>query len=249
MLRFNEALDQLLAASVTGFTDMVELRRHLFLGILGHDLRQPLESLGRLIKDLGAKKHDSSPGTGDLLPRMTGHCDAMSDMLNDLLDFASFQLGRKMPLTTGPTDLEKICRDILAGVETTSGRGFALETAGDLTGEWDAARVRQLASNLVSNARYHGGAGTPIKVTLRGTDDKVTMAVHNMGRPISEAAIRTLFDPMVPATKKKSRPYGSLGLDLHICRQIVVAHDGGIDVESTADKGTTFTVRLPKQVA
>ena len=248
MGRFNEAIDQLVAASVTGFTERLDRSRRLFLGILGHDLRQPLYSL-RMFAEILGRKEPLPPDGGAMLESMIKCCDSMGGMLGDLLDFTTSQLGSEMPVSPAACNLENVCREVLDQVQAgASGRSFTLDASGDLEGEWDAARLRQMLSNLLSNARHHGQADHPVSITLRGSDEDATLAVHNMGPPIPPESITILFDPMVRlARQEKDRPPGSIGLGLYICRQIATAHHGEIGVESCAESGTTFTVRLPKK--
>lgn len=249
MSRFNEALDQLVAGSVTGFTERVDQSRRLFLGMLGHDLRQPLNSLKLFTQVLGEKPGLLPPATAPLVSSMSRCCDSMGALLHDLLDFTTTQLGSAMPVEPVTTHLDEVCDEVLSEVQAGAPkREFTLEKSGDLAGEWDAARLRQVISNLLQNAIQHGAPDQPVAITLRGTDGDITLAVQNMGEPVPEEAISTLFDPMVRlASRDKSRPPGSIGLGLYICREIAKAHHGGIAVKSSANEGTTFTVTLPKR--
>jgi signal transduction histidine kinase len=125
---------------------------------------------------------------------------------------------------------------------------FHLETIGGLDGQWDSARLKQLVSNLLQNAVQHGSHQQPVTVTLQGSEEEIILTVQSMGEPVPGASLGTLFDPMVRlASFDKSRPQGSIGLGLYICREITRAHKGEIHVESTAEDGTVFTVTLPKR--
>lgn len=249
--RFNEALDQLVAQSVRAFNLRVEKSRRLFLGILGHDLRQPLHSIRMFTEILAKKPEELAPGVETVLTSMTKCCDSMAGMLGDLLDFTSSQLGSAMPVTLAASNLELVCREVLNEVQAAApDRQFHFEAEGNLEGEWDAPRLKQMASNLLSNAMQHGAAGEPIDTRLHGTDEEVSLSVHNKGTPIPKEAVGSLFDPMVRiSNERKGRPAGSIGLGLYICQQIAAAHAGAITIESSAETGTTFTVRLPRRPA
>jgi signal transduction histidine kinase len=123
------------------------------------------------------------------------------------------------------------------------------ESRGDLTGEWDPARLRQLISNLLGNAAQHGGETCRAEVSTRADGpDAVVLAVRNDGPPIPPESLPTIFDPLVRGPKPETRRRaGSIGLGLHIAREIVTAHGGTIAVTSSAEAGTTFTVRLPRR--
>jgi signal transduction histidine kinase len=118
-----------------------------------------------------------------------------------------------------------------------------LQAGGDLRGEWDSDRLAQVVSNLVGNAIQHGGK-TPVTLTAHGDDDSVTLAVHNGGPPIPPDVLPFVFEPLARGRGKSAGH--SIGLGLFIARAIVSAHGGHIEVSSSADAGTTFTVVLPK---
>ena len=122
-----------------------------------------------------------------------------------------------------------------------------LNASGDLTGDWDCARIGQVLANLLGNAAQHGTPRTMISLTARGELKEVVLQVHNRGAPIPPADIPMLFSPF----KRLANPgdggnNGSLGLGLYIVERIVTAHGGSIDVNSSDAGGTFFTVRLPR---
>jgi signal transduction histidine kinase len=121
-----------------------------------------------------------------------------------------------------------------------------LETGGSLVGEWDGDRLAQVVSNLVGNAIQHGD-GTVITVTAVNEGEDVVLAVRNGGEPIPAGAYPTIFEPLARGQSDESGH--SIGLGLFIARAIVAAHGGVIDVTSSREAGTTFTVRLPRMAA
>lgn len=248
MGRFHESLDQLVAASVTAFTERVEESRRLFLGILGHDMRQPLHSMIMFIEVMSMGKDLPERSTA-MLKSMAKCCDGMSNMLGDLLDFTTSQLGHVMSVEVADTDIGEVCQDVVTEVSVANPtREIRISTSGELQGVWDSKRLRQLISNLLSNAIHHGSRTHPIRTSLVSTGDSVMLEVNNFGPPIPPNAMGILFDPMVRlALDGQVRPQGSMGLGLHICRQIVKAHGGEIHLESSEQDGTTFIVNLPKQ--
>jgi signal transduction histidine kinase len=247
MGRFNEAVDQLVAASRGAFTERIERSRRLFLAILGHDLRQPLYSI-KMYSDV-LSRPDAPADTRPMVSGIGRCCDAMSKMLADLLDFTSTRLGCRMPVYPAACDIGVIAKEVVAEFRTSVPEVvFHFEADGEMKGVWDATRLRQLVSNLLTNAVQHGSAEQPVTTTLRATEEEVTLAVHNGGTPIPREAMGTLFDPLVRmADEEAPRPHGSVGLGLYICRQIALAHHGEIGVESGPGAGTTFTVRLPRE--
>src|SRR5678816_821414 len=123
-----------------------------------------------------------------------------------------------------------------------------VEASGELHGVWDCARLTQAMTNLIGNAAQHGSDATPIRVTARGEAHEVIIAVHNDGPAIPDELVGRIFQPM---QRSRSSPGNRrhLGLGLYIVDRIVAAHRGRIDVASSEEHGTTFTVRLPRHVS
>jgi sigma-B regulation protein RsbU (phosphoserine phosphatase) len=117
------------------------------------------------------------------------------------------------------------------------------DASGDLRGTWDADRFAQVVSNLLGNAVQHGN-GTPITLTAEDRGESVTLAIQNGGPPIPAHVLPVLFEPL--ARGSAERASHSIGLGLFIARAIVSAHGGRINVRSSADTGTRFSVELPK---
>jgi signal transduction histidine kinase len=103
--------------------------------------------------------------------------------------------------------------------------------------------MRQVVSNLVSNALRHAREGTPVWVRTRVLHGEVELSVSNEGEPIPHDLLPVLFEPFRRGMEK-FRPSGSLGLGLYIVRQVVEGHAGRVEV-ATGHAGTTFTVRVP----
>lgn len=242
--RFNESIDQLLAESMTKYAQDVDRLKDVFLGVLGHDLRNPLGAImmsATLIMTKEGPEWQHSRTAGRILASGA----RMEGLIGDLLDFTRARLGAGVPITRTSVDLEVECRNTveeIAAFHPTYNVSF--QATGDLCGSWDGARVAQALSNLLGNAVQHGTKHGPIAVGLRGEADRVVLTVHNEGRAIPRRHLQDIFAPFrqldpVPAKS-------NVGLGLYIVEAIVVAHAGTIDVEST-DDGTTFTIRLPRE--
>jgi signal transduction histidine kinase len=120
--------------------------------------------------------------------------------------------------------------------------------AGDLNGNWDAARISQLLSNLLQNAIQHGAKDRPVTLSANGEEGHATLRVHNEGKAIPESTLARIFEPLVWTEESTEEPSSSsgLGLGLYIASAIAEAHGGTISVDSSEKAGTTFTVRLPR---
>jgi signal transduction histidine kinase len=127
-------------------------------------------------------------------------------------------------------------------------RQIHLHTLQRVATQFDRSRMEQVISNLIGNAIKHGDPLTPVTVTLAPEGGSVSLRVHNQGPPIDAAAKARIFNPMVRNLQDGEVEYGAgagLGLGLYIAAAIVTAHNGKIEVDSSLDDGTTFTVTLP----
>ena len=249
--RFGESMDQSLSRAVSSYNKRVEQSRQMFLAILGHDLRNPLNCI-RMATHLVTKE---DPGSVEAISMIETSTDAIIRLVNDLIDFSLGAMGGAMLLKRGPVNMEELCREVVAAYRTTHpGRTLRFHSDGDVTGVWDAGRIRQLVSNLLGNALQHGSPEGAIDLSLAlegSTPEKptVVLRVHNEGKPIPPEVLPTIFNPLVRYATRESaaqRTMGSIGLGLYIVREIVVAKGGTVEVASTAEEGTTFTVRIPR---
>ena len=249
LTRFNESIDQSLTKAVGSFTERVDRSRRMFLAILGHDLRNPLNSVMMSAQVLSQSRQLDGE-LSEVASGIAASADAMARMISDLLDFTGAGLGAQMPISRAPMDFRWVCQQVVDEMRTAyPTRTLRFQPHGDLSGEWDASRLRQLVSNLLGNAVQHGATDGPVELSIAAEGDQVVLAVRNGGRPIPADAVGTIFDPLVrgmsPELQKQRRP-GSIGLGLYIAREIVTAHGGAIDVKSS-EAGTVFTVHLPRR--
>jgi signal transduction histidine kinase len=248
MIRFNEAIDEALAESTAAYAEQVNHSRDIFLAILGHDLRAPLQAVSMSTELLlrKASLEGDALTCAQHIKRGTRH---MAVMVSDLLELVRSRLGKRLPVEPVPMDLADAAREAIA--EACAGNPECdptLELTGDTRGFWDAGRLNQLLQNLIGNALQHGSNKRDVTITLSGEPDRVRLTVHNHGVPIPEEAIGTIFDPLVrSADEELGQPSTSLGLGLFIVKEVVTAHQGTIEVSSNEADGTLFTVVLPRK--
>jgi len=241
--RFNEAIDEAMTASMDRFAMQTDLFRDQFIGVLSHDLRNPLGAV-MLSAALLAVPEDNPERRGRAATRILNSAQRMDRMIADLLDLTRTRLGGSLPLKRRLANLQQVCEDAM--LEIRAGHPDALvqlHVRGDVRGEWDADRLEQVLSNLLGNAVQHGN-GTPIILTGEQQDNLVTLTVHNGGPPIPPEVLPFVFEPL--ARGRAEGESHSIGLGLFIARAIVSAHGGQIQVRSSTETGTTFTITLPK---
>ncbi len=246
MTRFNEAIDQAIAESITRYTGDIGESKERFLAILGHDLRSPLSAIIASSAFLVEAGELDEPNF-TLVSRIASSARRMNQMVADLLDFTRTRFGDSIPIVRAETDVRRILHDVVTEVAASHPNStLQVETSGDLRGQWDSARLTQALTNLVANAVHHGSDKSPVKVSAHGQRNEIEISVQNGGPIIPEKDLSQLFDAMKHARGDGARDRRHLGLGLYIVDKIVAAHRGVIDVRSNKEDGTSFTVHLPR---
>lgn len=246
IVRFNEAIDQAIAESIGFYSAQVNQARNLLLGMLGHDLRSPLNTILMTAQYLAAL--NAGANVSDAASRLIRGGASMNALLNDLIDFNRTTLGLGIKIDLAEVDLAARLRDELEQLRGAyPSRQIELEVVGDTEGTWDGLRLQQLLRNLVGNAINYGAADAPIRVVLTGNENDITIEVKNSGPAIEKEILNQIFDPLKRGLGQGDRDDSGagLGLGLYIVREVARAHGGEVTVRS--DNGETlFTVRLPR---
>ncbi|HEX3409076.1 MAG TPA: HAMP domain-containing sensor histidine kinase [Candidatus Binataceae bacterium] len=242
VVRFSEAIDESVAEIVPTFLLREAQYRDRFFGMLGHDLRGPINAIG-LCAALLTDGPDRSADDQRWIARIMKSCDRLDHMVKDIIDFTRGRFGEPMRIARVRADLRTVVADILSEIQCANPDAMlSLDAPSPCPGEWDSERLSQLLWNLVTNAIQHGKA-KHVGVKLGIDNDEVVIAVHNEGPPIPPAALTTIFNPLMRDGDSEHHPVG-LGLGLFICKEIVKAHGGSITVTSSWEGGTTFTVHM-----
>jgi PAS domain S-box-containing protein len=215
-----------------------------FIGILAHDLRNPVAAIRMAATTLKRRAADDEETKS--VDRILGSSKRIDRMIGQLLELTRARLGGGIVLDRTVGNLSQA---VLAVVDelrmATPGRRIECDVQPDVVGTWDIDRVAQVVSNLVGNAVTHGDSDGTVHVRLR-EEGIVTLDVRNFGPPIPESEQEHIFDPY---RQREGNRHQGLGLGLFIVKQIVLAHGGQISVRSTAEDGTTFSVSLPGAAA
>lgn len=242
LIRFNEAIDQAIAESLTRYARSIAQSKERFLAILGHDLRTPIGAI-LMSAQFMAETGDRSAEELKIVKTIQRSARRMHEMVSALIDFARTRFGDTIPVEPDDMDIGAMLWDIVSEVGASHPKNKPqLELSGPLRGEWDCERLTQAVTNLISNAVEHGSDDGPIMVAAHGSDHEVIIRVQNDGPPIPPDRLRKIFE--AGTTSDPDRRH--LGLGLYIVDRIIAAHAGTIEVESTEGRGTAFTVRLPK---
>ncbi len=220
--------------------------RERFLGIVSHDLRNPLHAI-LLSANALLSVGEMAPGPTRMARRIVTSAERMGRMINELLDFTRGRLGGGIPLQPQPGNLRHLCQQVLEELESSHpDRKLGLSARGNFQGSWDADRLVQLLGNLGKNALDYSPPDSTVDFTLHDEGDSLRVEVHNQGTPIPEKLLPEIFEPFRRAVSGEPRPSSGLGLGLFIVRSIAEAHAGAVEVRSTQESGTTFTLRLPR---
>jgi signal transduction histidine kinase len=249
LIRFNEAIDQSLAESISRYSDAMEQSKEMFLAMLGHDLRTPLGAIATSAQFVLETVEMNEPAR-KLVERISSSANRTTRMVGDLLDFTRSRLGGSIPIARAETNLETLLRDVVHEVSVSRpGSEVHVTVAGNLHGQWDAARMSQALTNLVTNAVEHGADPKSVMVDATAQDKEAVITIRNPGT-IPRERMNGIFNPIKARQARPQHaagePTGSLGLGLYIAERIVSAHGGRISVASSEESGTTFVVSLPR---
>jgi signal transduction histidine kinase len=217
--------------------------REQFIAVLGHDLRNPLSAVSATAELLALRKNE--PDLVKIGQRLKTTTFRMARLIDDVMDFARGRLGSGIGVSIDDVDdLAMALRVVVAeSREANPERVLVDDIAIGTRVRCDRTRVQQLLSNLLGNAVTHGSAAFPVVVQARVEGSEFVLAVSNGGNAIAADALNRVFEPYWrPPT---SKPGGGLGLGLYICKQIVSAHGGTLEVRSSVEDGTVFVARLP----
>jgi PAS domain S-box-containing protein len=235
--------------------DITELKRadafrRSVLGVVGHDLRNPLSAILGYARLLARGENLDERQRG-MLARIEASTSKAARIVGDLLDVTRLESTRAMPIDLRAARLDELCAAVVEEVAAVHGeRVIRIEGHGEPALECDPDRLGQLLSNLVVNALRYGAADRPVTVEWTARAEAITLVVHNWGAPIPPALREHIFEPFRRGAQPSARgPSGGLGLGLYIASEIARAHSGEIACTSSEAEGTAFTVRLPRGAA
>jgi two-component system sensor histidine kinase/response regulator len=216
----------------------------MFVAVLGHDLRGPLQSV-----ELGSQvilgRPDDPAAVTKMAHTMQRASRRMARLIEQLLDFARARLQGDFPIVPVACDLAELTRSAVSELDPAAAARVTLETSGDQHVTWDHDRIAQVLSNVLGNAAQHGSPNQPITIAVAGDADRVTIEIRNHGH-IPPELLPMLFDPFTRAETRRQKTSG-LGLGLYIVDQIVKAHGGVVRVDSSESDGTCFRIELPRR--
>ncbi len=245
--RFNEAIDEALAEAVSSFTETTDAFRDQALGVLGHDLRNPLSTVVMASSSM-LESDDLDDGQRRMLQRIATNATRMTRLVADLIDLTKTRFGEVITISPVSMDLEPLCRQVLAEIDAREADGAPVVTftaSGNLRGVWDVIRLEQALANLVNNAVKHRARGK-VELVARVDGAEAVVSVRNGGAVIEPEALAKILEPRMRRVTAPTETF--VGLGMYVSAQIAIAHGGSLTATSTTEAGTVFTLRLPRVV-
>jgi signal transduction histidine kinase len=242
-LELNQRLEQSQAELLDERTTS-ELREQ-FIGVLGHDLRNPLASV-----DAGMRlllKTSVNEKASEIILSVQKSVIRMASLVENIMDFARGRLGGGLTLKRDATQpLTPVLEHVIAELKSVW-PDVTVEAAIQIEEpvNCDRSKMGQLFSNLLSNAIAYGDRARPIRVFARTLEGSFELTVINFGEPITDKAIGNLFKPYTRGDRPSQQ---GLGLGLYIASQIAKAHGGTLEASSHAGE-TRFIFAMPQSVA
>jgi signal transduction histidine kinase len=218
--------------------------RERFVSILAHDLRGPLAA-AKTLSHLLIRHPKTLDERRDLAIKLDKNLERTDSMVRDLLDANRIRAGERLPLRLDVCDLGAVAGDVVAELSALNGNRIVLTAEERVCGVWSAEELRRALWNLATNALKYGDPKRPVTVTVARAGDAAVAAVHNYGQMIAAEDRARLFQPFTRLLTANTGDAAGWGLGLALVRSCAEAHGGRIELESQAELGTTFTLRLP----
>jgi two-component system, OmpR family, sensor kinase len=244
--RLGSALNTMLARIEAAFAERTrsedKLRR--FVADASHELRTPLTSIRGYSELLRAGAIPAGEETTSALGRIESEATRMGVLVDDLLLLARLDQGR--PLEHHPLDLADLVSDAVDDARASApDRVWSVSLPDHAPVVGDEHRLRQVVGNLLTNARVHTPAGTPIEVVVAEVDCQIELVVADHGAGVPDGEDKRIFERFARLDGSRQRASGGTGLGLAIVSAIVWSHGGTVGIRPTVGGGASFWLRLP----
>lgn len=237
------AVENAMLFSVTAFSDSLQEMRQKLIGVLAHDMRNPISAaytaIGIIDKDLGEDQIEH------LKQMARSSLKRSLDLIEGLLDSVMLQAGEGIFMNFSKADLVEIITAIYQDAERIYSNEIKLEChEKQLKGVIDEVMLRRVLENLISNAVKYGDWNKPITILAENLGEKVKIQVHNYGNPIPEEKQKQIFHFLNTSNNDNSKGLKSYGMGLSLVSAVVQAHSGIVEIKSNRKEGTTFSMTL-----
>lgn len=242
LLVVNDSIDAAIQDAVCAFSMVHSALRERFAAALTHDLRAPLAAtmsaleLIQMIDDPARIKALAAKGLANV--------HRMSDMVQELLHTMAFHSGERLNLTLTSFDIQTLAKEVQIDA---AAQGALVEVAGQsVSGIWDRPAMRRAIENIVGNAIKYGRVGAPIRIATEEVHERLVLSVHNLGEPIPAQDRESIFQMYRRSDAARQNRQQGWGIGLPYVRAVAESHGGSIALDSSCERGTTFTIDIPK---
>lgn len=239
-LVIHRSIDAAMADAASAFVRVHEQFREVFTAALSHDFRGPLANASNYLELL--RRNADPSRNAHFATRALLNLRMVNRMIGELLDVTQAGASGGLSLRLGPCDAVLLVRDVIEDLRALHGDRFELHAPDDTHGHWDGERLKQALHNLLENAIKYGRDGAPISVHVAASEGRLRLSCHNEGDPIPPELLPDLFQPFRRAPTAVSGAKPGWGLGLMLVESIAEAHGGSVEVESSRELGTTFTL-------
>jgi len=238
----SSSIDACIREAVTAFALAQSVLRERFIAVIAHDVRNPLataHAAAQLIpRTTDVDKKDS------LANKIAENLTRIDQMIQNLLDTVIFQSGERLHLRLSNFDIGEVAREVCE--QSIAAHGPRFEILGtSITGWWDRNAIKRALENLIDNAVKYGAPDKPIRIKFQTYHERLLLSVHNEGDPIPPDQIESVFQVFRRAKAAKEGDKQGWGIGLPIVRSVAEGHGGSIDLDSSNERGTTFSIDIP----
>lgn len=240
------SIEQAVNDAATQFSDTLRDLQDQLAQTLAHDLRNPLSTVKVSAQMIGKRPEDEK-GSSERSERIIRSVDRIDNMIQELLDASRLKANLKQPLEFKECDLDWLLKDITFELNSSNEDRIEIKSETPCMGQWNQDGLRRLVENIVTNAIKYSYPDTPITISLEQNENEAILKIHNLGEPIPVEDQPGLFEKFKRARSAENKI--GWGLGLTVVNGMIAAHKGNIAVESDVTIGTTFIVKLPKNIS
>jgi signal transduction histidine kinase len=236
----HRSIDEAMAEAAAAFVRVQEEFRNVFTAALSHDFRGPLANASNYLELL--RRNADASRSAHFATRALLNLQMIDRMIGELLDVTQASASGGLTLRLKPYDVRTLVTDVFEDLRVLHGDRFELHAPPEVAAHGDPERMKQALHSLLENAIKYGREGAPISVRADTGDGRLRLSCHNEGEPIPPEIIPDLFLPFRRAPTAVSGRKPGWGLGLILVQSIAEAHGGGVEIESSRELGTTFTI-------
>lgn len=242
IVAINTSIDAAIREAVAAFSLVHTALRERFAAALTHDLRGPLAAMSTALELILLSTDPARMKT--LAARSLDNVQRMNGMIHELLHTMAFHSGEKLQIQPTLVDILALVKEVQ--IDAAS-HGAHIEVTGQpVQGWWDRPSMKRALENVIGNALKYGRPGAPIRIVAAEVHERLVLSVHNEGDPIPPQEQESIFQMYRRSDAARLTRHQGWGIGLPYVRAVAESHGGSIALDSTSERGTTFTIDVPK---